>query len=108
MASLNTMIARIWRAAATPAGAAAYAKHFHDSVRPSLLGLDGYRHAYLLNRSDSDDFVEIQVITLWESLDSIRAFTGDDRELTAAVVEPAAQAVLTSFDTTADHYEVLD
>lgn len=100
------MIARIWRAAATTEGAAAYTKHFHGSVLPELQGLDGFREAYLLNSQDGVT-VEIQVISLWDSLDSIRAFTGDDRELTTAVVEPAAQAVLTSFDDTVRHHEVI-
>ncbi|HZM75942.1 MAG TPA: hypothetical protein VFC19_09460 [Candidatus Limnocylindrales bacterium] len=101
------MIARIWRAAATTPGAAAYTKHFHDSVLPSLRSLDGYRDAYLLNRDTGDGSVEIQVISLWESLESIRAFTGEGRELTTAVVEPEAQAVLTSFDGTVTHHDVV-
>lgn len=100
------MIARIWRAAATCAGAAAYTRHFQGSVLPQLRGLGGFRDAYLLNHEDSGT-VEIQVISVWDSLDSIQAFTGDDRELTAAVVEPAAQAVLTSFDDTVRHYEIV-
>lgn len=100
------MIARIWRAAATTEGAAAYTKHFQDSVLPELRGLGGFRHAYLLNREDSGA-VEIQVISVWDSLDSIRAFTGDSRDLATAVVEPAAQAVLISFDDTVSHFEVV-
>jgi heme-degrading monooxygenase HmoA len=50
--------------------------------------------------------VEIRVLTLWASLDAIRAFAGAD--LTTAVVEPAAEAVLTSYDITVDLYEVIE
>jgi len=102
------MIARVWRAVATTQGAADYTKHFQHSVLPELRSLEGFRDAYLLNRKDNGDgSVQIQVISLWESLDAIRAFTGDGRELTTAVVEPEAQAVLASFDETVTHHEVV-
>ncbi|MEV4177812.1 hypothetical protein [Nonomuraea sp. NPDC049709] len=65
---------------------------------PELRGTGGHRGAYVLRR-DTDEHVELQVITLWESFDSIRAFAGDD--LGTAVVEPAARAVLPSYDTAA-------
>jgi hypothetical protein len=39
-------------------------------------------------------------------MDAIRAFTGDDIE--AAVVEPAARAVLADFDSRVRHIELAD
>lgn len=101
------MIARIWRAEATHGGAAAYTKHFNDSVLPSLRALPGHRHAYLLNRDAGEGITEIHVISLWESLDAIRAFTGDGQDLTTAIVEPEAQAVLTDYERTVRHHEVM-
>jgi len=100
------MIARLWRATATTPGAAAYAAHFDETVLPSLRALNGFHIAYLLNRDTDHGTVEIEVISFWDSLDSIRAFTGD-RELDTAVVEPEAQAVLTSFDETVRHFDVV-
>ena len=47
---------------------------------------------------------EFLALTLWDSLDSIRTFAGDDPE--TAVVEPEARAVLAEFDDFARHYEV--
>jgi len=94
------MIARVWRATATPEGAEAYREHFTSSVLPTLRSLDGHRGAYLL-RQDDNGQVQLEVITLWESFEAIRAFAGAD--MTSAVVEPEAQAVLLDFDKTVSH-----
>jgi heme-degrading monooxygenase HmoA len=75
-------------------------KHFQESVYPELRQLDGFREAYIL-RHKLDDGVELTVLTLWESMDAIRSFAGENVE--TAVVAPAAQAVLDSFDTTVTH-----
>jgi heme-degrading monooxygenase HmoA len=99
------MIARAWRGSATVEGAERYAVHFRDSVLPSLRALDGFRVGYLMRR-EVDGVVEIRVLTVWASLEAVRAFAGDD--LTTAVVEPAARAALTSYDTTVDIYEVTE
>ncbi|GAA2213442.1 hypothetical protein GCM10009850_089050 [Nonomuraea monospora] len=98
------MIARIWHATATPPGADAYHRHFTTAVLPELRKTGGHLGAYVLKRP-TDDHVELQVITLWESFDSIRAFAGDD--VATAVVEPDARAVLLSYDTTVTHHDVL-
>jgi heme-degrading monooxygenase HmoA len=98
------MIARVWRATATPAGAEAYRDHFTGSVLPALRRLDGHRGAYLLSQNEADR-VDLEVITLWESLEAISAFAGPDA--TTAVVEPEAQAVLLDFDKTVSHRTVL-
>jgi hypothetical protein len=44
-------------------------------------------------------------LTLWDSLDAVRAFAGEDYEV--AVVPPAARELLSRFDETALHYETL-
>lgn len=94
------MIARVWRATATPEGAEAYREHFTNSVLPTLRSLDGHQGAYLL-RQDENGHVRLEVITLWESFEAIRAFAGAD--MTSAVVEPEAQAVLLHYDKTVSH-----
>jgi heme-degrading monooxygenase HmoA len=98
------MIARIWRATATPEGAEAYREHFTDSVLPALRRLDGHQGAYLMRR-DTGGRVELEVMTLWLSLDDIRSFAGPD--LTTAVVEPEARAALLDFDKTVSHQTVV-
>jgi heme-degrading monooxygenase HmoA len=99
------MIARTWRAVATVDGAEGYERHFRDSVLPGLQALNGFRGAYLMRREAGGE-VEIQVLTVWASLDAVREFAGED--LTAAVVEPAAKAVLTSYDATVAHYDIVE
>ncbi|WP_248960985.1 antibiotic biosynthesis monooxygenase family protein [Sphaerisporangium perillae] len=98
------MIARIWRATATIQGAEAYRRHFAESVLPVLQSLDGHRGAYLLRR-DRSGGAEIEVMTLWESLDAVQDFAGPDFE--SAVIEPEARAVLAEFDTSVTHHDVV-
>jgi len=58
----------------------------------------------LLEREASGG-VEIIVITLWRSLDSIRGFAGVDLE--KAVVSDEAASLLTRFDRRVRHYELV-
>ena len=95
------MIARLWRGlAGTPAGADAYQQHVTTQVLPALRGIEGHRGARVLRHDQ-----EFIVVTFWESMDAIRKFAGADPE--RAVVEPEAQAVLTSYDQRVKHYEVV-
>ncbi|MGH7516474.1 MAG: antibiotic biosynthesis monooxygenase [Gemmatimonadales bacterium] len=98
------MILRAWRGYASPSNAEAYPRHVLDQVRLQLEGLAGLRGLYLLRRL-ADVEVEYQVLTLWDSMDAIRAFAGPALE--RAVVEPEARAVLVRFDSEVRHYEVL-
>lgn len=97
------MIARIWGAVARPGAAEMYCRHFNEVVLPELWGIAGFRGAYLLRRSGEP--AGIQVMSLWDSLEAVARFAGPD--ITVAVVEPAAQAVLASYDHTVSHYEVV-
>jgi heme-degrading monooxygenase HmoA len=58
----------------------------------------------LLRREDGDE-VAFVTITRFESLESVRAFAGEDYE--QAVVEPEARALLSRFDERSEHYEVV-
>jgi heme-degrading monooxygenase HmoA len=98
------MIARVWRATATADGADAYERHFTQAVLPALQGVDGHLGAYLLRGEGEDGRVDLEVMTLWRSLEAVRAFAG--AEPAVAVVEPEAAAVLLSFDTTVTHRTV--
>lgn len=99
------MIVRVSRATATVDGAKGYRQHFEQNVMPELRGIDGFQKAYLLTR-EHDGIVDIEVHTMWQSLDAIRAFAGPDLE--AAVVEPQAQAVLSSYDRTVTHFTAIE
>ena len=97
------MIARLWRGRANGVNAAAYLRHFTETVMPELRMLAGHQGAWLL-RQDVDGETEFLALTLWDSLDAIRSFAGDAVE--TAIVEPQARAVLSDFDGFARHYEV--
>ena len=98
------MIVRAWQATATAEGADAYREHFTRTVLPEFQRIDGFQGAYLLCRDD-DAHVRLQVLTLWESLEAISSFAGPNLE--NAVVEPAAQAALASYDSTVTHHTVV-
>jgi heme-degrading monooxygenase HmoA len=97
------MVARSWRGRYRADTASAYLDHLRNHTLPRLRALDGYRGAYVLQREVADE-IEFVVLTLWESLESVQAFAGDDYE--AAVVPPQARRVLTTFDERALHYDV--
>lgn len=99
------MVVRSWRGHAKAENVAAYVAHAKTRVFPHLHELAGFRGAVLMHRQEGDE-VEITVQTFWESLDHIRAFTGAD--ISIAVVEPAARAVLSRFETVARHYTVAE
>ncbi len=98
------MIARIWRGYALPEKADEYVKHLQTSVLPELRQIDGFQGLTLM-RQDSAEVVEFIVLTLWESMDAIHEFAGDDAE--AAVVAPAAQSLFRKYDPTVRHFEVV-
>lgn len=98
------MIIRAWKGFAAPSNADAYPRHLLDTVRPKLGGLAGFRGLYLLRRRGPTE-IEYQVLTLWESMDAVRAFAGSQPD--RAVVEPEAKAALVRFESEVRHYEVL-
>jgi heme-degrading monooxygenase HmoA len=98
------VIARYWSATTTPDKFPAYARHLSGTVFPELERLDGYEGGRLLRR-DTSGRVEVIVMTFWKSLDSIRAFAGDDIE--RAVVPDKAAALLTNFDARVKHFDVV-
>ncbi len=97
------MIVREWRALATRPNAVAYIKFFADTVVPILKTIAGNRGARLMHREVAEG-VELVAMTLWDSLDAIKAFGGADT--TTARVEPEAQALFIRFDDRVSLYEL--
>jgi heme-degrading monooxygenase HmoA len=98
------MIVRTWRARALESKAVRYEEHFREDVLPKLRGIAGFRGAQLLRRAHAGE-VEFLVLTRWDSLATVKKFAGES--LDRAVVDPAAQAVLTEFDSAVRHYDVI-
>ena len=98
------MIGRYWRGWATHENADAYEELVRGHVLPGIHRIDGYRGAYLFRRNVGDE-VEFATLTLFDSLDAVRAFAGEDYEV--AVVPPEARRLLSRFDERSAHYETL-
>ena len=97
------MIARIWQGAVRREDGDAYAEYMLGT------GVDGYAHVpgnrgvYMLRR-DVGDRCEFTMYTLWDSLDAIKRFAGDDYE--RAVFYPEDDRFLVERDEMATHWEV--
>lgn len=98
------MIARMWKASASQAGAAQYEEHFRAQVLPALKRVDGCVGGMLL-RQTTGPRVELLVISFWRSEAGIRAFAGPDAE--RAVVAEEAQRVLDSYDEGVAHFTLI-
>ena len=101
------MICRLWRGWTTRENAEAYERIVRGEVIPAIeaRGIPGFRHIDLMKR-DLNDEIEFQTLMWFDSLDAIKAFTGEDYSVSH--VPAAAQAVLARFDERAAHFEVLD
>jgi heme-degrading monooxygenase HmoA len=99
------MISRIWHGWTTTQDADTYERLLRSEIFRGIEDrhIDGLRGIDLLRRVDGN-VVEFVTIMWFESLAAVRAFAGADHE--AAVVPPAAQAVLLRFDARSAHYEV--
>ncbi|MDP9415163.1 MAG: antibiotic biosynthesis monooxygenase [Pseudomonadota bacterium] len=101
-------ICRIWRGWTSPENAAAYQDLVWSTVIPEMIEarrIEGFRQIDLMRR-DLRDEVEFATIMWFDSVEAIKAFAGEDEEVSD--VPPAARAVLSRFDERAAHYDVLD
>jgi hypothetical protein len=101
------MICRIWHGWTTPENAAAYERLLRTEVFAGIArrAIAGYRGIQLLRRDLATE-VEFVTVMWFDSLAAVRAFAGEDHE--AAVVPPAARALLSRFDERSAHYSVLE
>jgi hypothetical protein len=101
---MANQIVRVWKGYGTPAGVDRYCReHFQNSVLPHLRSIDGFVEARVLTRAGRDE-TEVVVATVWASLDSVKAFAGENYE--AAVVEPVVRELLSRFDDRVAHFAV--
>lgn len=99
------MIQRIWHGWTRPEQADAYEALLRSEILPGIAArnVPGYRGVTLLRRAMAGE-VEFVTVMTFDSLDSVRAFAGEDYE--AAVVPPRARALLARFDQRSRHYDV--
>ena len=71
------MIARIWRGAVAQADGDAYADYIDETGMAAYTKTPGNRGAWMLRR-DVDGKTEFLMFTLWDSMEAIKAFAGDE------------------------------
>ena len=98
------MIARIWRGAVRRDNADAYVEYIANTGMAAYRSTPGNQGAWMLRRDDGDRS-EIVTFSLWESVDSIRTFAGDD--IDQAVFYAQDDRFLVERDRTVRHYEVV-
>ena len=97
------MIARTWRGAVRSADADAYSAYMQETGVAGYRATPGNRGVWMLRR-DIGDTTEFVMFTLWDSLDAVRAFAGEDYE--TAVFYPEDDRFLVERDLTCTHYDV--
>ena len=99
------MISRVWHGWTTQENADDYEALLKSEVFTGIRDrrIRGYRGIHLFRR-DSGDEVEFMTVMWFTSLKAVRDFAGADYE--AAVVPPAARALLARFDQRSQHYDV--
>lgn len=97
------MIARIWRGAVAQADGDAYADYVATTGLAGYTRTEGNRGAWLLRR-DMDGKTEVVTLSMWDSMDAIKAFAGEDPEV--AVFYPEDDRFLVDRDEFVSHYVV--
>ncbi|MFW9850318.1 MAG: antibiotic biosynthesis monooxygenase [Candidatus Thorarchaeota archaeon] len=101
------MISRIWHGWTTRENADAYEGLLRKEIFRNIANrsIKGYSGIHLLRR-DIDDGVEFVTIMWFDSLDAVREFAGEEYE--TAVVPPEARKLLSRFEKTSSHYQVIE
>jgi len=101
------MICRLWHGWTPRSKADAYEALLRSEIFEGIRGRDiaGFRSIELLRR-DADAEVEFVTLMWFDDLAAVRAFAGED--WAAAVVPPAARALLSRFDARSAHYTVVE
>jgi heme-degrading monooxygenase HmoA len=96
------MINRIWHGWTKSEDADEYETMLRSEVLPAIHRVKGFYGAYLLRRVIGTN-VEFCTITMFENMEAVRAFAGDDYE--KAVIHGPARRLLIKFDERSKHYE---
>jgi heme-degrading monooxygenase HmoA len=97
------VIARTWRGWTSAGDAERYEQYVNETGVQGLAGTDGNRGVYILRRIEGDR-AEFVVLSLWDSLEAIKAFAGEDIE--KARFYPRDDDFLIEREWTCVHYDV--
>jgi len=97
------VIARIWKGAVRTEDGDAYAEDMQSTGVPGYATTPGNQGVWMLRR-DVGARTEFLMLTLWDSLDAVKAFAGEDYDV--AVFYPEDERFLVEADPIAVHYVV--
>ncbi|HLF73122.1 MAG TPA: hypothetical protein VI524_02160 [Anaerolineales bacterium] len=99
------MIARIWHGYTTLENADTYEALLKEEIFTGIRdrNIPGFEGLQLFRRALAEE-VEFITLMVFESLDAVRSFAGEEYEL--AVVPPKARALLARFDERSQHYQI--
>lgn len=98
------MIARIWTGVVASADGDVYARYIQDTGFEEYTRTAGNLGGWLLRR-DSEGQSTFIALSLWESVEAVRAFAGDDEE--HPVLYPLDERYLVEGSAALSHYDVL-
>jgi heme-degrading monooxygenase HmoA len=97
------MIARLWRGRTAADDASEYLEYVLGTGVRDLSAADGNRGVLLLQRPDGPE-TELLILSLWDSMDSVRTFAGPRAELPVYYARDARY--LLELEPRVAHYEV--
>jgi len=97
------MIARIWRGITLKEKADDYLAYLHETGIKDYAKTAGNRGVTILRR-DQGEHCEIMLISLWDSMEAVRAFAGENAE--RSVYYPEDEHFLLQMEPLVRHYEV--
>ncbi len=97
------MIARTWHGSVPSAKAADYHQYLLSTGLKDYTNIRGNRGVYLL-KWEENDITHYQVLTLWDCVDAIKEFAGEEYE--KARYYPNDKDYLLQMEPLVQHYEV--
>jgi heme-degrading monooxygenase HmoA len=99
------VVVRTWRGWTGAADADRYVAYLRETGLKEYRATPGNRGAWLLRRFVGDR-CEFVTVSVWESLDNVRGFAGEDVE--RAVFYPEDDAFLVERELAAQHWELVE
>ena len=99
------MIARIWRGITLVEKADDYLAYLHETGLKDYAHTPGNRGVSVLRRNQGEH-CEFMLISLWESMDAVRAFAGENPD--RSVYYPEDEQYLLQMEPLVRHYEVAE
>ena len=96
------MIARVWRGATLAEDGEAYAAYLEETLAPARAASGA--HGTLVLRRERTGYAEFETIMLFDSVEDVKRFAGDDLDL--AVFFDQDDRYLVERDLEVRHYEV--